>query len=1259
MGDGGDVDAGENRHQEGFGMRERYSASIWLVAALVWLAWAELGSAAPVSYVHSSVRERVRDHGQVRVIVEMGDPALPQARARDWRLRGPAIAELARRVKAAAPRLQVRREYRIFPFLAGTVDELGLRELMACPTVEAVYPDRRLEAALDESGPLIGQDYAEGAGWDGDGVAIAILDTGIDYTHPALASGKVVAQWDFVNEDDDAMDDEGHGTHVAGIAAGTGATYRGIAPGADLVALKVLDDTGIGYSSVLISAVQWCIEHKDEHNIRVISMSLSDTAEWRDPDECDADPEGQAMASALDNGILTVAAAGNEGYTGGIGIPACASAAMAVGATYDASYGETMSWRICADSTPAADDVACFSNRGELLDVYAPGAMITSALLGGDYVDGAGTSAATPHVAGAAAVIFDRLGPTTAAAETVRARLRRTGVQIVDPDTNVGTPRIDLERALDNTPAAGPDLIVTNVSVSDSFGLVGSAVDVSVTVKNQGDAASGACTAVVVLSENAIGSANDYLVATVAVPALDAGQSYDSGTVGGNIPGAPPGEYRIAGFADSEYEVPEYDETDNGLAGADFQVSALSSYTVSNTIPRAMLKGQTYSVSVELWNDGTASWSTGEGYALGAVSPEGTARWGVSEVGLPGGQTVAPGGTAVFTFEVTAPSEVGLYPCHWRMKRGGVYFGELVTGAEKVRVLDEAQWGQHYPSVSGEWAAYEDYSGWTGSAVSVTNLTSGGTMTLADDIPFVTDEAGWPLEPYEYFDVSYQFFPEISGSWVTWMVDDYPEWEWNWQVTAYDVQAPSVLPLRVTYQGADAIFPAIDGTRVVWEDYRNDPDGGMGDFFLEDDPDIYICDLTDVTGPDDHFPTVYPLCTSDGPQFAPRISGDLVVWEDWRDLAEPQSDIYLYDLSADTDGDGTPNWKDDDRPDPDPAEVQLTHTWWPEEFPDVSGRQAVWLDLRRDPWSALFTDIYMMDVDILTATAVATDPPAPRGNPRVSGTSVTWTDWGQGQPDIYWRNMATGYGGPIAASAASEIYSDISGDRVIYAKHRTTVVYYDDEDNPYSWPVYNVWVQNMPRDGSVGAHTFTDVTSDSWAWEHVEATVANGVVQGYPEGTYQPSLVVTRDQMAVYIGRAIAGGDSFFETYTPAGQTFPDIDPGTWAYKYIEFCADPARDVVKGFEDGTYQPTLAVNRGQMAAYIGRAIAGGDSFFETYTPAGQTFPDIQPGDWAYKYVEYIAEQDVTQGYPDGLYHPEIDCSRDQMAVYVARAFDYVD
>ncbi|UCC69752.1 MAG: S8 family serine peptidase, partial [Armatimonadota bacterium] len=156
----------------------------------------------------------------------MGESSLAEARAQDWRRRGPAIAELGRRVIAAAPSFRVTKRYRIFPFLAGRADEAALRELAGCASVEGVYPDRRLRAALAESGPLIGQPTVEAEEHDGDGVGIAVVDTGIDYTHPDLDGEKVVGGYNFLAGDpefpqytdpNDYMDDEGHGTFVAGV----------------------------------------------------------------------------------------------------------------------------------------------------------------------------------------------------------------------------------------------------------------------------------------------------------------------------------------------------------------------------------------------------------------------------------------------------------------------------------------------------------------------------------------------------------------------------------------------------------------------------------------------------------------------------------------------------------------------------------------------------------------------------------------------------------------------------------------------------------------------------------------------------------------------------------------------------------------------------------------------------------------------------------------------------------------------------------
>jgi PKD repeat protein len=178
-----------------------------------------------------------------------------------------------------------------------------------------------------------------------------------------------------------------------------------------------------------------------------------------------------------------------------------------------------------------------------------------------------------------------------------------------------------------------------------------------------------------------------------------------------------------------------------------------------------------------------------------------------------------------------------------------------------------------------------------------------------------------------------------------------------------------------------------------------------------------------------------------------------------------------------------------------------------------------------------------------------------------------------------------------------------------------------------------------------------------WALDQILACVDAGIVAGYPDGSYQPGNTVTRDQMAVYIARALAGGDAKVPT-GPATATFSDVPTDYWAFKYVEYAVD--HDVVKGYSDGTYRPSDQVDRGQMSVFIARAIAtptAGADLVNYTPPATATFPDVPTDFWAYKYVEYIAQPSiaVTQGYPDGDYHPEYVCTRDQMAVYIARAF----
>jgi uncharacterized repeat protein (TIGR01451 family) len=189
---------------------------------------------------------------------------------------------------------------------------------------------------------------------------------------------------------------------------------------------------------------------------------------------------------------------------------------------------------------------------------------------------------------------------------------------------------------------------------------------------------------------------------------------------------------------------------------------------------------------------------------------------------------------------------------------------------------------------------------------------------------------------------------------------------------------------------------------------------------------------------------------------------------------------------------------------------------------------------------------------------------------------------------------------------------------------------------------------------SVVNGSFRDIPWNHWALLHAELSYENGIVGGYSDGSYRPALTVDRGQMAVFIARAIAGGEALVGD-PPATASFNDVPTTHWAFKYIEYAK--AHGVVGGYADGTYRPTLGVDRGQMAVFVARAVAGGDGAVPP-APGAPTFTDVAPGTpwaWAQKYVEYIVSRGVVAGYADGTYRPALAVTRDQMAVFVARAF----
>ncbi|MDH4179613.1 MAG: S-layer homology domain-containing protein, partial [Armatimonadota bacterium] len=189
-------------------------------------------------------------------------------------------------------------------------------------------------------------------------------------------------------------------------------------------------------------------------------------------------------------------------------------------------------------------------------------------------------------------------------------------------------------------------------------------------------------------------------------------------------------------------------------------------------------------------------------------------------------------------------------------------------------------------------------------------------------------------------------------------------------------------------------------------------------------------------------------------------------------------------------------------------------------------------------------------------------------------------------------------------------------------------------------------------------YTFRDVLFSNWSFREVEAAVANEITKGYPDGLYHPEIICSRDQMAAFIARALAGGDDLVPDPDPGTQTFLDIDSEHWAYKYIEYCY--AQGIVQGYVDSrtgavNYRPGFTVTRDVMAVFMARA-NGWVIIGEPMNTAGDLFPDVWAGYWAGTAIQACITNGVVKGYDDGYYRPTTAVTRDQMAVFIYRAFD---
>ncbi|MEM2874279.1 MAG: S8 family serine peptidase [Candidatus Nanoarchaeia archaeon] len=331
--------------------------------------------------------------------------------------------------------LKIKYDYEEFNAIAGTIAKNNLAKLAANPDIEAIKADAQYQITLNDSVPLIKapqvwQIQVSGVNVTGDTETICIIDTGVNYSHPALATN-YLGGVDFVNNDSDPMDDHNHGTHVAGIILSNDAFYRGVAPGAKFVAVKAFDSGGSGSLSNILAAMDWCVANKDTYNISVMSMSFGDGGQ-HNSDDCPTIFDSPINA-AIAAGITPVAASGNNGYANGVSSPACSPGVVAVGAVND------------------ADSVASWSNSGALLDLLAPGVSIISTGKSGNFISMSGTSMATPHVSGVFALLQHYNKLKTGAALTpadAEAKLKSTGVIIIDPKNNLATPRVDAFAAI-------------------------------------------------------------------------------------------------------------------------------------------------------------------------------------------------------------------------------------------------------------------------------------------------------------------------------------------------------------------------------------------------------------------------------------------------------------------------------------------------------------------------------------------------------------------------------------------------------------------------------------------------------------------------------------------------------------------------------------------------------------------------------------------------------------------------------------------
>jgi len=415
-----------------------------------------------------SVKEEINSKAASSIILRIQAPFTPEGLLSEAELNTQKNnieslkASILSELKNVAPSLQDKAEgLEGLPYIEITLgNSFELENVLKTKGIIGIEKNELQEPGLTQSNPLISAPTAWAAGADGSGVAVAVLDTGVDKNHPFL-SGKVVSEACYSKAGgagsgtslcpggvtsstaagsgrncSAAVSGCDHGTHVAGIVAGKNATFSGVAPEASIIAIQVftnISGSARAYDSDIIKGLQRVYALRNSFDIAAVNMSLGGGSY---SSTCDGSQS--STKTAIDNllsvGIPTVIASGNNGYTTSISSPACISTSVSVGSTGDGSGGAV------------SDKVSSFSNSASFLDLLAPGQWIYSSIPGTSYANFQGTSMAAPQVAGAFAAIKSKVGD--AGVSNVLTSMKNFGVSVTDSRNGITKPRINLNAAL-------------------------------------------------------------------------------------------------------------------------------------------------------------------------------------------------------------------------------------------------------------------------------------------------------------------------------------------------------------------------------------------------------------------------------------------------------------------------------------------------------------------------------------------------------------------------------------------------------------------------------------------------------------------------------------------------------------------------------------------------------------------------------------------------------------------------------------------